>query len=34
MAKIYYNLIKNGDYTINQVPEKWRDKVQALIDAE
>lgn len=34
MAKIYYNLIKNGDYTINQVPEKWRDKVLALIDAK
>ena len=34
MAKIYYNLIKNGNYTIEQVPAKWRDAVQAMLDAE
>lgn len=34
MAKIYYNLIKNGKYTIEQIPAKWRDAVQAMLDAE
>ena len=34
MAKIYYNLIKNGKYTIEQIPAKWRDEVQAMLDAE
>ena len=34
MAKIYYNLIKRGVKTIDDVPEKDRAKVQALLDAE
>lgn len=34
MAQIYYNLIKKGLRTIDQVPTMWRDAVQALIDAE
>lgn len=34
MAKIYYNLIVNGDYTIDQVPQLWRDAVQALLNAD
>lgn len=34
MAKIYYRRIKAGDMTIEQVPERWREQVQALLDAE
>ena len=34
MAQIYYNLIKKGLRTIEQVPIQWRDEVQALLDAE
>ena len=34
MAKIYYRKIKAGSMTINEVPEHWRDAVQALLDAD
>ena len=34
MAKIYYNLIKKGLKTIDDVPEKLRAEVQALLDAD
>lgn len=34
MAQIYYNLIKKGLKTIDDVPLKWRDEVQAMLDAE
>ena len=34
MAKIYYRQVKAGKRTIEQVPELWREQVQALIDAE
>lgn len=34
MAKIYYRRIKAGDMTIEQVPERWREQVQALLDSE
>ena len=34
MAKIYYNLIKKGLKTIDDVPERIRAEVQALLDAE
>lgn len=34
MAKIYYNRIKAGLMTIDEVPERWRAKVQALLDAD
>lgn len=36
MAKIYYNKIKNsgGTFTIEDVPERWRAAVQALLDAD
>lgn len=36
MAKIYYNKIKNsgGAFTIDDVPERWRAAVQALLDEE
>lgn len=34
MAKIYYRKIKAGYMTIEQVPARWRDAVQALLDAD
>ena len=34
MAKIYYELIKKGLKTIDDVPAKIRDEVQALLDAD
>ena len=34
MAKIYYDLIKAGYRTIEQVPVAWRAAVQALLDAD
>ena len=34
MAKLYYDLIKKGLKTIEQVPVKWRAEVQALLDAD
>lgn len=33
MAKIYANLIKQGLYTIEQVPERWRTEVEALLNS-
>ena len=34
MAKIYYNLIKKGLKTIEDVPEKLKKEVQKLLDEE
>lgn len=34
MAKIYYRKIKRGEMTIDNVPERWRAAVQALLDAD
>ncbi|MEG1433027.1 CD1375 family protein [Eubacterium sp.] len=34
MPKIYYRLIKAGKKTIDDVPEKDRAEVQALLDAD
>lgn len=34
MVKIYYNLIKKGLKTIEDVPESIRDEVQALLEGE
>lgn len=34
MAKIYYNLIKAGLKTIDDVPSVWRKAVQTSIDAD
>lgn len=34
MAKIYYRRIKDGRMTIEEVPERWRAAVQALLDAD
>lgn len=34
MATVYYNLIKNGKRTIEQVPIKLRDEVEALLNED
>jgi hypothetical protein len=34
MAKIYYNLILKGLKTIDDVPAKWREEVESLLNAE
>ena len=34
MAKIYYNRIKAGTWTIEQVPALWREAVQHLLDED
>lgn len=34
MVKIYYNLIKKGLKTIDEVPSNIREEVQALLDSE
>lgn len=34
MVKIYVRRIKAGQMTIDEVPERWRDAVQALLDAD
>ncbi len=32
MAKIYVRRIKAGEMTLEQVPERWRAEVEALLD--
>lgn len=32
MAKIYYDLIKKGKLTINDVPTRWKNEVQKMLD--
>ena len=34
MAKIYYNRVKAGKWSIEDVPERWRDEVIAMLNAE
>lgn len=34
MAKIYYNRIKAGIMTIDEVPVRWREAVQRLLDED
>lgn len=34
MAKVYADLIRKGVKTIDDVPEKLRDAVQAILDAD
>ena len=34
MAKIYYKRIKAGIMTIDEVPERWREAVQAMLDED
>lgn len=32
MAKLYYNLIVNGKWTIDRVPEKWKSEVEIMLN--
>lgn len=34
MAKIYAKLVKAGTWTLEQVPERWRSEVEALLGGE
>jgi len=34
MVDMYYKLVKAGRRTIEQVPEKFRSEVQALLDSD
>lgn len=34
MAKIYYDLIRKGLRKLEDVPLRWRDEVQALLDGD
>lgn len=34
MAKIYYDLIKAGKKTIDDVPMKWREEVRRMLDED
>jgi len=34
MAKIYYDLIQKNLRTIEDVPLRWKDETQALLDAD
>lgn len=34
MAKIYYNRIKAGIMTIDDVPLRWKEAVQELLDKD
>ena len=34
MANIYYDLIHAGLKSIDDVPMRWRDTIQALLDAD
>ena len=32
MVKVYYNLIKKGLFTLEQVPDMWREEVEKLLN--
>ena len=32
MAKIYANLVKQGVWIIEQIPEKWKPEVQEILN--
>lgn len=34
MAKLYYNLIKAGSWTIEKVPSLWKAQVEKLLAAD
>lgn len=34
MAKIYYKAVKAGKRALDSVPERWRDEVKKLLDAD
>jgi len=34
MIELYYTLVKSGRRTIDQVPERYRDEVRAMLDTK
>ena len=32
MAKIFYNQVKSGKMTLEQVPERWREEVRRMLE--
>lgn len=34
MAKIYYRRIKDGLMTLDEVPQRWRNAVAAMLEAD
>lgn len=34
LVKLFYGLIKDGQWTIERVPTLWRTDVQAMLDAD
>lgn len=34
MAKIYYRLVKRGEWTLEQVSERWRKQVEEMLAAD
>ncbi len=34
MAKIYYRRIVAGEMTLEEVPKRWREEVQALLNKD
>lgn len=34
MAQFWYKLVKSGVKTLDDVPEKWREEVRAMLEAE
>lgn len=34
MAKMYYKLIKSGKKSLEDVPMKWQNEVQKMLEAE
>ena len=34
MAKVYYRKIKSGLMTVDDVPDRWREEVQRMLDED
>lgn len=34
MVEIYFDLIKKNLYTVEQVPMRWREEVQSMLDKD
>lgn len=34
LAKIYYRAVKSGKRTLESVPERWRDEVRQMLEAD
>ena len=32
MAEFWYKLVKSGKKTLDEVPEKWRDEVERMLE--